>query len=107
MEIDLSLRDTTKAFGDFQAVKSVTFDVPKGHFFSILGPSGCGKTTLLRMIAGFTEPTAGEILIRGRSMLGVPPNKRPVSLVFQHLALFPMMPVGAELPVQSSKPIAP
>ena len=66
----------------------------RGSFFSILGPSGCGKTTLLRMIAGFTSPDAGDILIGGRSMHGVAPNRRPVNMVFQHLALFPMMDVG-------------
>lgn len=73
---------------------SVSFEVENGRFFSILGPSGCGKTTLLRMIAGLTEPTSGSIEIRGKSMLGIPPNKRPVNLIFQHLALFPMMNVG-------------
>ncbi len=66
----------------------------RGSFFSILGPSGCGKTTLLRMIAGFTAPDEGEIVIGGRSMRGVAPNRRPVNMVFQHLALFPMMSVG-------------
>ena len=93
MNIDLSVRNCSKRFGEFEAVKSISFDIPKGHFFSILGPSGCGKTTLLRMIAGFTEPSSGEILIGGRNMGNIPPNKRPVSLVFQHLALFPMMSV--------------
>jgi spermidine/putrescine transport system ATP-binding protein len=68
--------------------------VARGSFFSILGPSGCGKTTLLRMIAGFQEPDSGDILIGGKPMNGVPPNRRPVNMVFQHLALFPMMNVG-------------
>jgi spermidine/putrescine transport system ATP-binding protein len=68
--------------------------VAHGSFFSILGPSGCGKTTLLRMIAGFTALDEGEIRIGGRSMHGVAPNRRPVNMVFQHLALFPMMSVG-------------
>jgi spermidine/putrescine transport system ATP-binding protein len=94
MTNDLSVRALVKRFGDFTAVDDVTFDVPDGAFFSILGPSGCGKTTLLRMIAGFENPTSGAIEIRGRDMLGVPPNKRPVNLVFQHLALFPMMDVA-------------
>jgi spermidine/putrescine transport system ATP-binding protein len=93
MQIDLSVQNVTKAFKDFVAVDNVSFEVPDGQFFSILGPSGCGKTTLLRMIAGLTEPTEGEIEIRGQSMLGIPPNKRPVNLIFQHLALFPMMDV--------------
>ncbi len=93
MPNDLSVIDVTKKFGEFIAVDRVSFDVPEGSFFSILGPSGCGKTTLLRMIAGFDSPTSGRIEIRGKGMLGVPPNRRPVNLVFQHLALFPMMNV--------------
>ena len=72
----------------------VSFDVPPGSFFSILGPSGCGKTTIMRMIAGFLEPTRGDINIKGKSVLDVPPNKRPVNMVFQHLALFPMMNIA-------------
>ena len=93
MEIALSVKNVVKKYGDFTAVNDVSFDVEDGKFFSILGPSGCGKTTLLRMIAGFFEPTAGSIQIRGKDMANVPPNKRPVNLVFQHLALFPMMDV--------------
>ena len=94
MTNDLSVRNMVKRFGDFLAVDDVSFVVPTGSFFSILGPSGCGKTPLLRMIAGFEAPTSGSIEIRGEDMLGVPPNKRPVNLVFQHLALFPMMNVA-------------
>lgn len=94
MQIDLSVRDVTKKFEDFFAVKNIFFEVTDGRFFSILGPSGCGKTTLLRMIAGLTEPSGGTIEIRGKNMAGIPPNKRPVNLIFQHLALFPMMDVG-------------
>lgn len=94
---DLECRALSKSYDDFQAVKDVSFSVPKGTFFSILGPSGCGKTTLLRMIAGFQNPTGGDLLIKGKSMLDVPPNKRPVSMVFQHLALFPMMSIGANV----------
>ena len=71
----------------------MSLDVEDGKFFSILGPSGCGKTTLLRMIAGFYEQTDGCIELRGEDMTNVEPNKRPVNLVFQHLALFPMMNV--------------
>jgi spermidine/putrescine transport system ATP-binding protein len=93
MQIDLSVQNITKTFKEFVAVDKVSFEVPDGQFFSILGPSGCGKTTLLRMIAGLTEPTDGNIEIRGQSMLGIAPNKRPVNLIFQHLALFPMMNV--------------
>ena len=94
---DLECRGINKDFGTFRAVNDVSFAVPPGTFFSILGPSGCGKTTLLRMAAGFLEPTSGDLLIKGRSMLNVPPNKRPVSMVFQHLALFPMMDVAANI----------
>jgi len=93
MQIDLSVQEVTKTFKEFVAVDRVSFEVPDGQFFSILGPSGCGKTTLLRMIAGLTEPSDGNIEIRGQSMLGIAPNKRPVNLIFQHLALFPMMNV--------------
>ena len=97
MQIDLSVQNVTKRFNEFVAVDNVSFEVPDGQFFSILGPSGCGKTTLLRMIAGLTEPTQGDIKIRGDSMLGISPNKRPVNLIFQHLALFPMMNVGQNI----------
>ncbi len=97
MSNDLSVCDLTKRFGDFTAVDDVSFDVPTGSFFSILGPSGCGKTTLLRMIAGFDSPTSGSIEIRGENMRNVPPNLRPVNLVFQHLALFPMMDVAENI----------
>ena len=97
MKIDLSVHNVTKKFDAFIAVKSVSFEVMDGQFFSILGPSGCGKTTLLRIIAGLTEPTEGNIEIRGKSMLGISPNKRPVNLIFQQLALFPMMNVGENI----------
>ncbi len=91
---DLEAKDVAKSFPGHRAVDGVSFAIPKGSFFSILGPSGCGKTTLLRMIAGFGEPDQGDIRIGGRSVLGVPPNRRPVNLIFQHLALFPMMTVA-------------
>jgi spermidine/putrescine transport system ATP-binding protein len=91
---DLEVRALSKRFAAHAAVTAVSFSVPRGSFFSILGPSGCGKTTLLRMIAGFIQPDSGSIAIGGRDMAGVPPNRRPVNMVFQHLALFPMMSVG-------------
>ncbi len=93
MRIALSVENLTKRFGDFTAVRNVSFDVEDGKFFSILGPSGCGKTTLLRMIAGFYQQDEGKILFNGKDMEGVAPNRRPVNLVFQNLALFPMMNV--------------
>lgn len=94
MEYDLECVGVSKRFGEFTAVNNVSLQILRGSFFSILGPSGCGKTTLLRMIAGFEEPGEGDILIRGKSVLAVPPNHRNVKMVFQHLALFPMMNVA-------------
>ncbi|WP_108662213.1 ABC transporter ATP-binding protein [Acuticoccus kandeliae] len=94
---DLSCAGVTKRFGLFPAVTDVSLDIPSGSFFSILGPSGCGKTTLMRMIAGFETPTEGDIKIKGESVVSVPPNKRNVKMVFQHLALFPMMSVGENI----------
>jgi len=91
---DLVADAVLKRFADHVAVDSLSFSVERGSFFSILGPSGCGKTTLLRMIAGFIAPDAGDIAIGGKSMRGVAPNRRPVNMVFQQLALFPMMSVG-------------
>lgn len=97
MQIDLSVKHALKRFGGFTAVNDVSFEVESGRFFSILGPSGCGKTTLLRMIAGLAELDSGRIEIRGNDMAGIPPNKRPANLIFQNLALFPMMDVGANI----------
>lgn len=97
MSAVLEIDHITKKFGDFTAVADVNFQVEEGEFFSILGPSGCGKTTLLRMIAGFLEPSTGNLRIREKEMVGVPPNKRPVNLVFQNLALFPMMNVAENI----------
>jgi spermidine/putrescine ABC transporter ATP-binding subunit len=76
-----------------QAVAGVDLEIAVGEFFSLLGPSGCGKTTTMRMIAGFEEPTRGEVKLYGKSVLGVPPNKRDVNMVFQSYALFPHMSV--------------
>jgi spermidine/putrescine transport system ATP-binding protein len=91
---DLEVRALSKRFATHLAVDDLSFSVARGSFFSILGPSGCGKTTLLRMIAGFIQPDRGDIAIGGRSMALVAPNRRPVNMVFQHLALFPMMSVA-------------
>ncbi len=90
---DLECENIEKSFGSVKAVNNVSIEIPSGTFFSILGPSGCGKTTLIRMIAGFEFPTAGDIRIKGKSVLNLAPNKRNVKMVFQHLALFPMMNV--------------
>lgn len=89
----LEIKNLSKHFDDFTAVKNVNFTVEEGGFFSILGSSGCGKTTLLRIIAGFQQESEGDVIIRGQSMKGIPPEKRPVNIVFQNLALFPMMNV--------------
>jgi spermidine/putrescine transport system ATP-binding protein len=97
MSDDLECVGLTKRFGPFTAVDDVSFAVPRGSFFSILGPSGCGKTTLMRMIAGFESPNSGDIRLKGKSVVGVPPNRRNVKMVFQHLALFPMMTVGENI----------
>jgi spermidine/putrescine transport system ATP-binding protein len=93
-DLDLEVDRVTKNYGAHRAVDELSLGVRRGSFFSILGPSGCGKTTLLRLIAGFLEPDSGEVRIGGASMRGVLPNRRPVNMVFQHLALFPMMSVG-------------
>ncbi|WP_208599127.1 ABC transporter ATP-binding protein [Desulfonatronum thioautotrophicum] len=90
---NVQLRDVTMAFGDFLAVNRVDLEIRAGEFFSFLGPSGCGKTTLLRLISGFNEPTSGDVLIGGRNMRGIGPNRRPTALIFQNLALFPLMKV--------------
>jgi len=93
MDNILEVQHISKKFAGHTVIKDLNFGVREGDFFSILGPSGCGKTTLLRMIAGFLEPTSGKVIIRGEDMSGIPPNKRPVNIVFQSLALFPMMNV--------------
>ena len=97
MTPDLQCEGVSKSFGSLLAVDRVSVEIPAGSFFSILGPSGCGKTTLMRMIAGFEEPSAGDIRIKGRSVLDTPPNRRNVKMVFQHLALFPMMNVAQNI----------
>ncbi len=91
---DVEIVDVTKRFGDIVAVDAMRLSVANGSFYSFLGPSGCGKTTTLRMIAGFEQPTSGEILLAGQPVAGVPPYKRNVNTVFQHYALFPHMDVA-------------
>lgn len=91
--MDIELQDVSIQFGDFIAVQPTNLKIKAGEFFSILGPSGCGKTTILRMISGFLTPSSGEILIGGQSMTDIGPDKRPTALIFQSLALFPLMTV--------------
>ncbi len=85
---DVELHNVFKVYNGETAVRGIDLGIRQGEFFSILGPSGCGKTTTLRLIAGFEEPSAGEVLVRGKSMVGVPPYRRPVNTVFQSYALF-------------------
>jgi spermidine/putrescine transport system ATP-binding protein len=94
MSADVDLDHVSIRFGSFTAVKDASLKIKGGEFFSILGPSGCGKTTLLRAISGFLEPSEGEIRIGGKPMAGIGPNKRPTALIFQNLALFPLMTVA-------------
>ncbi len=89
----LELRQVTKRFGSFAAVDDLSLDIAAGEFLTLLGASGSGKTTTLRMIAGFELPTAGQILMGGASITGLPPFKRDINTVFQHYALFPHMSV--------------
>lgn len=91
--LDVQLQRVFKVYDGEAAVRGVNLDIRRGEFFSILGPSGCGKTTTLRLIAGFEEPTAGDILIRGQSVAHIPPYRRPVNTVFQSYALFNHMTV--------------
>lgn len=94
MTAAITLDHVSVRFGDFTAVDDASLDIAPGEFFSFLGPSGCGKTTLLRTISGFVDPTQGRVLLDGRDMQGIGPNKRPTALIFQNLALFPMMSVA-------------
>jgi putative spermidine/putrescine transport system ATP-binding protein len=80
-----------RRFGDVVALAGIDLDIASGEFVSFLGPSGCGKTTALRLIAGFDRPTAGKILIEGKDITGVPPNRRDIGMVFQAYSLFPNM----------------
>ncbi|HET9449133.1 MAG TPA: polyamine ABC transporter ATP-binding protein [Steroidobacteraceae bacterium] len=89
----ISIDSVTKKFGDFVAVNDVSLKVYRGELFCLLGGSGCGKTTLLRMLAGFEEPTVGRISIDGVDMAGIPPYERPTNMMFQSYALFPHMTV--------------
>jgi spermidine/putrescine transport system ATP-binding protein len=91
---DVRISRVTKRFGDVTAVDAMDLEVARGSFYSFLGPSGCGKTTTLRMIAGFEQPTSGEIYLAGEPVAGVPPYHRHVNTVFQHYALFPHMSVA-------------
>ncbi len=89
----IRFRGVTKRFGSFTAIDDLTLDIYAREFFALLGPSGCGKTTIMRMLAGFEDPSEGEIFLGGENIAGVPPNKRPVNMMFQSYALFPHLSV--------------
>jgi putrescine transport system ATP-binding protein len=89
----INIESVTKKFGEFVAVNDVSLKIYRGELFCLLGGSGCGKTTLLRMLAGFEQPTTGRISIDGVDMTGIPPYERPVNMMFQSYALFPHMTV--------------
>ena len=93
----IEFRGVGKRFGDVVAAESLNLKVRAGEFLSFLGPSGCGKTTALRMIAGFEQPSEGDVLIGAENMNGVPAYRRPVNMVFQHYALFPHLDVAGNV----------
>jgi spermidine/putrescine transport system ATP-binding protein len=93
MDGRVSLRQVAMRFGDFTAIQPTSLEIESGEFFSFLGPSGCGKTTLLNMISGFLTPSEGSVAIGGTDMTRVPVNRRPTAMIFQNLALFPLMSV--------------
>ena len=97
MDVTVELKDVTKTFGDVKAVDRVSLKINRGEFFSLLGPSGCGKTTTLRLLAGFEEPTAGEILINNENVKHKRPYERNVNTVFQSYALFPHLTVAGNI----------
>ena len=96
-EAIISFRDLGKSFGPVRALNEVNFEIRRGEFFSLLGPSGCGKTTLLRILAGFEFPSSGEVYIDGQAMSSIPPNRRPVNMVFQNYAIFPHLDVRGNI----------
>ena len=89
----LELQNLQKHFGKTQVLRDLSLQVEEGQFVTLLGPSGCGKTTTLRIVAGLTDPDGGDVLLEGRSMLRLPPEKRELNTVFQNYALFPHMNV--------------
>ena len=93
----IDIRKATKKFGTFVAVRDADLSVAAGEVVCLLGPSGCGKTTTLRMIAGLERATAGDIVIAGRRMNELPPEKRDIAMVFQFYALYPALTVGQNI----------
>ena len=93
----IELTGITKSFGNMPVLKGCSLAVEKGQVMTLLGPSGCGKTTLLRTLAGFVEPEAGHVIVGGRDITGLPPNRRSVGYVFQNYALFPHLTVAGNV----------
>jgi len=89
----IRFKGVQKKFGDFTAIHDLSLDIYAREFFALLGPSGCGKTTMMRMLAGFETPTTGSIELAGQDIVGVPPNKRSVNMMFQSYALFPHLSI--------------
>ena len=94
---DLRLVGLSKNYGDVAAVRDVSLDITPGEFVALLGPSGCGKTTTLRMVAGFVQPSTGQILLGDVDVTRLPPERRDMGMVFQSYALFPHMTVQANI----------
>ncbi|PMR69482.1 ABC transporter ATP-binding protein [Halomonas heilongjiangensis] len=93
MDGSVRLEEVVMRFGDFTAIERTSLEIGSGEFFSFLGPSGCGKTTLLNIVSGFLVPSEGQVFIGGEPVAGVPVNRRPTAMIFQNLALFPLMTV--------------
>jgi ABC-type Fe3+/spermidine/putrescine transport system ATPase subunit len=93
----LELHGISKQFGNLTAVDDVNLEIRENEFFALLGPSGCGKTTLMRMLAGFEKPNSGTILLDGKDIAPIPPNRRPLNLMFQSYALFDHMSVRSNI----------
>lgn len=91
---DIRLEQLTKCYGESTAVDSLSLNIKEGEFYALLGPSGCGKSTTLRMVAGFVKPTTGRIVVGGRNLTPLPPEKRDIGIVFQNYAIFPHMSVA-------------
>jgi ABC-type sugar transport system ATPase subunit len=97
MTAKLELQELQKRFEDIEAVRGLSLSLDEGEFLSLLGPSGCGKSTMLAMIAGFLAPDGGDILVDGRSIVGIPPQRRRIGLVFQDYAIFSRLSVRSNL----------
>jgi len=93
----IELRNIVKQYGAVRVVDDVSFELRESEFFALLGPSGCGKTTLLRVMAGFADPSSGQMLLDGQDMVRVPPRRRPLNMMFQSYALFPHMTAEANI----------